>query len=213
MLYISKVFDGIYNAVSTFSRLCFAYNSKIFDAISTSFFGIYLCYETIVKFLRLDFRLRFVILRAKGGGLPLGSPGHEPAVCFTNVELSVCQERLSLTLKSRFGSWRGLSSANGFPRSRSAFRLSWCIRSKVGGCRCPCQGHVSSGVRFENNEYLGMAVSLRCRDVVPGIQNPTPLVLLFLYVVIRDIIVTVVVRSVDTRDWSLVSSRIHIPWE
>ncbi|KYN35784.1 hypothetical protein ALC56_09898 [Trachymyrmex septentrionalis] len=55
----------------------------------------------------------------KGRGFfPLGDPGYEPALFLTNVEPSICQERLS---ERRNPVWNldGLSSASGFPHSRS----------------------------------------------------------------------------------------------
>lgn len=148
---------------------------------------------------------------AKGGDLLLGGPGHEPAVLLMNVELSVCQERLS-NVKSRLGPWRALVRER-IPALSVGFKLSRCIRSKVGGCRCPCQGHVSSGARSENNENLRITVSLRCRDVVPGIQNPNRLVLPFVHVVSLGVVVAVVVCSIETYEWNLIASRIHIPWK
>lgn len=64
--------------------------------------------------------------------------------------------------------------------------------TKVGGCRCPRQGHVSSGARSENNEDLGAAVLLRCRDIasrVPSLCRVMP----FVRAIIRVVIVVVIV--------------------
>ena len=62
-----------------------------------------------------------MILREKGRGFfPLSDPGYEPALLLTNVEPSICQKRLSERKISR-PVWNldGLSSASGFPHSRS----------------------------------------------------------------------------------------------
>lgn len=41
--------------------------------------------------------------------------------------------------------------------------------SRVGGCCCPYQGHVSSGARAENNEDFSVEAR---EDAVSGMQTP-----------------------------------------
>lgn len=82
----------------------------------------------------------------------------------------------------------------------------------------------------ENNEELRTAVSLRCRDAVLGMQNPSCVVLPSVCAVIRFVVVLVVVFVVavvlavavaavvvvcftETYDRNLVVSRMHMPWE
>lgn len=46
---------------------------------------------------------------------------------------------------------------------------------------------------FENNEDLRTAVSLRCRNVVLGMQSPSRVVLPFVCIVIRVVVAVVIV--------------------
>lgn len=99
-----------------------------------------------------------VISREKGGGLPCGDSGYEPAPshgCGT-VRLS----KASLEREIPFGTLMDFSFVSGFPRSRLIFELSWCVHSKVGGCCCPRQGHVSLSVREHLGSWSGRFVAI-----------------------------------------------------
>jgi len=186
--------------------------SEIFAINAT--YGIYVAIVNVV----LITWLCFVILREKGGGLfPWANLGMNLLWSAPNVEPSVCQKRLS-EREIPFGTLTG-SRPRADSRALGRFRAIP-VHAFDGG-RMPLSTPRTRILErtFENNEDLRTAVSLRCRNAVLGMQNPSRLVLPFFHIVIRVVIVivgivlVVVVCSVETYDRNLVTSRMRTPWE